>query len=55
MPLNLLGSEAKQPAAAPVTLPRVSLPESDDQTIAEEWLPSLPSAASFVPVSMRGV
>ena len=36
MALNLLGGEAKQPATVPVTLPRVYLPESDDQTIAEE-------------------
>ena len=36
MALNLLGGESKQPVTAPVTLPKVLLPEIDDQTIAEE-------------------
>ena len=36
MPLNLLGGDAKQPATVPVTLPVVSLPDLDDQIIAEE-------------------
>ena len=36
MALNSLGGEARQPVTAAVTLPKVMLPEIDDQAIAEE-------------------